>query len=170
MSSPSTVETPGRRPKTPPQARLWGIPLPAFVLLFLIVPLVEIYLLIEVGQVIGALPTVALCVLTAVLGGALLRYQGFQTMRRAQDNLSRGQLPAIEMFEGVALAIGGALLLTPGFATDVFGFLCLIPWTRRAMIRAAMRRMQVTYGPPPGGPGAGRHYTIEGDFERRDRW
>lgn len=150
--------------------------MPAFVLLFLVVPLVEIYLLIEVGQVIGALPTVGLCVLTAVVGGALLRYQGFQTMMRAQQNLQRGQLPAIEMFEGVALAIGGALLLTPGFATDVIGFLCLIPWSRRAMIRAAMRRMQVTYGPPPGGPpGAGPtagprgRSTIEGEFERRDR-
>ena len=145
--------------------------MPAFVLLFLVVPLVEIYLLIEIGQVIGALTTVLLCVLTAVIGGGLLRYQGFQTMRRAQDNLSRGQLPAIEMFEGVALAIGGALLLTPGFATDAFGFLCLVPWTRRALIRAAMRRMQVTYGPPPGGGGAGgdRH-SIEGEFRRRDRW
>lgn len=149
--------------------------MPAFILLFLVVPLVEIYLLIEVGQVIGALPTVGLCVLTAVVGGALLRYQGFQTMMRAQQNLQRGQLPAIEMFEGVALAIGGALLLTPGFATDVVGFLCLIPWSRRAMIRAAMRRMQVTYGPPPGGPGTGPtagprgRSTIEGEFERRDR-
>ncbi|MDZ7747964.1 MAG: FxsA family protein [Halofilum sp. (in: g-proteobacteria)] len=123
--------------------------MPAFILLFLVVPLVEIYLLIEVGQVIGALPTVGLCVLTAVVGGALLRYQGFQTMVRAQQNLQRGRIPAIEMFEGVALAIGGALLLTPGFATDVIGFLCLVPWSRRAMIRAAMRRMQVSYGPPP---------------------
>ena len=143
--------------------------MPAFIILFLVVPLVEIYLLIEIGQVIGALSTVALCVLTAVIGGGLLRLQGFQTMRRAQDNLQRGQLPAIELFEGVALAIGGALLLTPGFATDVFGFLCLIPWTRRLLIRAAMRRMEVTYGPPGGGPGPGGHYTIEGEFRERDR-
>lgn len=143
--------------------------MPAFIVLFLVVPLVEIYLLIEIGQVIGALSTVALCVLTAVIGGGLLRLQGFQTMRRAQDNLQRGQLPAIELFEGVALAIGGALLLTPGFATDVFGFLCLIPWTRRMLIRAAMRRMEVAYGPPGGGPGPGGHYTIEGEFRERDR-
>jgi len=148
---------------------------PAFLLLFIIVPLVEIYLLIEIGTVIGALATVALCVLTAVVGGALLRYQGLQTMFRAQANLSKGQLPAIEMFEGVALAIGGALLLTPGLVTDVFGFLCLIPWSRRMMIHAAMRRMQVVYGPPgsgPGGPGGGGtapHDTLEGDFEHRDR-
>ena len=141
-----------------------------FLLLFLLVPLVEIYVLIEVGGIIGALSTIGLCVLTAVIGAALLRIQGFQTLRRAQDNLSRGEIPAIEMFEGVALAFGGALLLTPGFLTDTVGFLCLIPWSRRALIRAALRRMDVYYGPPggPGGPPGGRHYTIEGDFRRRD--
>ncbi|PSQ94446.1 MAG: exlusion protein FxsA, partial [Proteobacteria bacterium SW_6_67_9] len=107
-------------------------------------------------------------------GGVLLRYQGLQTMFRAQANLSRGQVPAIEMFEGVALAIGGALLLTPGLVTDVLGFLCLIPWSRRMMIHAAMRRMQVVYGPAsgrggsrPGGPSP--HEPLEGDFEHRDR-
>lgn len=141
-----------------------------FLLLFLLVPLVEIYVLIEVGGIIGALPTIGLCVLTAVIGAALLRVQGFHTLRRAQDNLARGEIPAIEMFEGVALGFGGALLLTPGFVTDAVGFLCLIPWSRRALIRAALRRMDVYYGPPggPGGPGGGRHYTIEGDFRRRD--
>jgi len=138
-------------------------------LLFLVVPLVEIWILIEVGQEIGALPTIGLCVLTAVFGAALLRLQGLQTLTRAQQNLNRGEIPAIEMFEGVALAFGGALLLTPGFATDVLGFLCLVPWTRRAMIRGALRRMDVYYG-PPGGPGAGgSRHTIEGDFRREDR-
>ena len=80
----------------------------------------------------------------------------------------------MEMFEGVALAMGGALLLTPGFVTDVAGFLCLIPWTRRALIAAALRRMQVRYtssgpgGPDdPGGTG-GTRGTIEGEFHRRD--
>jgi len=139
-------------------------------LLFLLVPLVEIYILIEVGGIIGALPTIGLCVLTAVVGAGLLRLQGFQTLRRAQDNLARGEIPAIEMFEGVALAFGGALLLTPGFVTDTVGFACLIPWSRRWLIRAALRRMEIYYGPPggPGGPQRGRHYTIEGDFRRRD--
>ena len=139
-------------------------------LLFLLVPLVEIYILIEVGGIIGALPTIGLCVLTAVVGAGLLRLQGFQTLRRAQDNLARGEIPAIEMFEGVALAFGGALLLTPGFVTDAVGFACLIPWSRRWLIRGALRRMEIYYGPPggPGGPRQGRHYTIEGDFRRRD--
>lgn len=141
-----------------------------FLLLFLLVPLVEIYVLIEVGTVIGALPTIALCVLTAVVGAGLLRVQGFQTMRRAQENLNRGEIPAIEMFEGVALAFGGALLLTPGFLTDAVGFLCLVPWTRRWLIRAALARMQVHYGPAGGsrGPGGPGRRTIEGEFQRRD--
>lgn len=148
-----------------------GIPLPTLILLFLVVPLVEIYVLIEVGQVIGALPTIGLCVLTAVLGGGLLRHQGLRTMLRAQENIARGQVPAIEMLEGIALAVGGALLLTPGFLTDVVGFLCLIPWTRRMLVRAALRRMNVTWGPPPGGPGTGGadRRTLEGDYRRHDR-
>lgn len=148
--------------------------MPALLLIFLVVPLVEIYVLIEVGGIIGALPTVLACVGTAVLGGGLLRYQGFQTLRRAQSNLDRGQIPAMEMFEGVALAFGGALLLTPGFVTDVAGFLCLIPWTRRALIAAALRRMQVRYtsagpgGPDDSGTSGGTRGTIEGEFHRRD--
>lgn len=148
--------------------------MPALLLIFIVVPLVEIYVLIEIGTIIGALPTVLACVGTAILGGGLLRYQGFQTLRRAQRNMDRGQIPAMEMFEGVALAMGGALLLTPGFVTDVAGFLCLIPWTRRALIAAALRRMQVRYtssgpgGPDePGGTG-GTRGTIEGEFHRRD--
>ena len=146
--------------------------MPALLLLFLVVPLVEIYVLIEVGGIIGALPTVFACVATAVIGGGLLRYQGFRTLRRAQVNMERGQLPAMEMFEGVALGLGGALLLTPGFVTDVAGFLCLVPWTRRALIAAALRRMQVryTHGGPggPDGSAGGEQGTIEGEFRRRD--
>lgn len=135
-----------------------------FILLFLIVPLVEIYLLIEIGQVIGALATIALCVLTAVVGGVLLRYEGLQVMFRAQASLARQEVPAIEMFEGVALAAGGMLLLTPGFATDAVGFVCLIPWTRRAMVRALIRRLRGRGGPP----GQGGQTTIEGNYRRRD--
>lgn len=145
--------------------------LPVLVLLFLVVPLVEIYVLIEVGQVIGALSTVALCVLTAVVGGALLRIQGITTMQRAQRSIARGEAPAMEMLEGVALAVGGGLLLTPGFVTDAIGFLCLVPWSRRALVRHLLERMIVANragGFPPDPPGSGRGRTIEGDFERGD--
>lgn len=143
-------------------------------LLFIGAPLMELYVLIQVGSAIGALPTIALCLLTAAAGTALLRQQGLETLTRARENMNRGSVPAIEMFEGVALALGGILLLTPGFITDVFGFACLIPWTRRFLIRRAMRHVHVSYGPPPGhGPGGGYGQrnprdVIEGEFQRRD--
>ena len=87
---------------------------PIFVAIFLIVPILEIYLLIQVGSVIGALPTIGLVVLTAVIGAALLRVQGFITYARFNQALGEGRVPATEIMEGVALLIGGALLLTPG--------------------------------------------------------
>ncbi|RFA25367.1 hypothetical protein CAI21_19210 [Alkalilimnicola ehrlichii] len=152
--------------------------MPIFILLFLIVPFVEIYLLIQVGQVIGALPTIGLCVLTAVLGGALLRQQGVRTMARARHNLDQGQLPAHEMLEGIALGIGGALLVTPGFATDAVGFMCLLPFTRRWLVSHVLRRVTVvsamgagaydsTTRRPQGREADGSH-IIEGEYERKD--
>lgn len=144
--------------------------LPLFFILFLVVPLVEIYLLIEVGRAIGALTTVGLCVLTAIAGALLLRFQGFSTMQRAQLSMARGEPPALELLEGVALAIGGALLLTPGFATDAIGFFCLIPWTRRPLARFILSRARVIPHPRrPGGPGqSGPGHTLEGEFRRDD--
>ena len=108
-------------------------------LLFIIVPLVEIYFLIQVGEVIGAGWTVFAVVGTAVLGASLLRVQGASTMMRAQSSMMSGQLPAMEMFEGIALAASGLLLLTPGFVTDAFGLILLTPPLRRAIISGVMR-------------------------------
>ncbi|MEX0732181.1 MAG: FxsA family protein [Aquisalimonadaceae bacterium] len=144
--------------------------MPLLLLLFFIVPLIELYLLIQVGQAIGALPTIGLCVLTAVLGVALLRQQGFQTLQRARRNLDRGTVPAMEMLEGVALAAGGALLLTPGLVTDAIGFACLIPFTRRYLLRAVLRRAHITVGPVAGHSGhqPRSQDAIEGEFRRRD--
>lgn len=143
--------------------------LPILIALFLVIPLVEIYLLIEIGRVIGALTTIALCVLTAIGGGILLRFQGLSTMFRAQQSMARGEPPAIEMLEGVVLLIGGGLLLTPGFATDFVGFMCLLPWTRRAAVRAFIARAQVNAGPPGRRAGTGHQgHTLEGEFRRDD--
>lgn len=141
-------------------------------LLFLLVPMVEIYLLIQVGGMIGALPTVFLVVFTAVLGALLIRYQGFVTLRNFQKSLAGGKLPALEIMEGMVLLVAGALLLTPGFFTDTIGFLCLIPPLRRTLIRWFLARFRL-----PGGPGPGRHpppsegdgpVTIEGEYRRED--
>jgi UPF0716 protein FxsA len=136
-------------------------------LLFIVVPLFEIYLLIEVGGVIGGIPTVFMVVFTAVLGAMLVQAQGISTLRRVQEASERGELPAIEMLEGVFLLIAGFLLLTPGFFTDFFGFLCLVTPLRRALIKAWLRRRM---GPPPGpGPGTSdSSRTIEGEYWRDD--
>ncbi len=113
-------------------------------LLFLVIPLVEIYLLIQVGSVIGTWSTIALVVGTALLGAVLVRSQGFSTIVRVRGQLDRGELPALEIFEGLFLLVAGALLLTPGFFTDAVGFACLTPPLRRALIRQFLSSGEVT--------------------------
>jgi len=113
--------------------------------LFLIVPLIEIFFLIQVGQVIGAGWTIFLVVATAVIGAFLLRLQGFQTLQRAQTSMARGELPATEMLEGLCLLISGALLLTPGFVTDALGFLLLTPPVRQLLIKQLLKNSQVIF-------------------------
>ena len=100
-------------------------------LVVLIIPFAEIYLLLQVGSVIGAFSTIFLVVLTAALGAWLLRQQGFSTFRRFQESLAQGVIPAYEMIEGPIILLGGALLLTPGFITDIIGFACLVPSLRK---------------------------------------
>lgn len=99
--------------------------------LFIAVPVVEIAVIIQVGGLIGAWPTVALIVATAMAGTALVRAQGFQILARAQASLDQGQFPAEELFDGVNLLIAGLLLLTPGFVTDAVGLVLLVPPLRR---------------------------------------
>lgn len=145
-------------------------------LLFLCIPLIEIYLLIQVGEVIGALPTIFIVVFTAVLGVALLRWQGLVTLTRVQAALARGELPAVAMLEGVFLLVAGALLLTPGFFTDAIGFLLLIPPLRQFLAQSLLLRGMFQTG---GGFSAGNTYeaqsgktrdpkVIEGEYKRRD--
>ena len=102
-------------------------------ILFLTVPLVEIAILIKIGKIIGAGYTIALVIGTAILGAALLRTQGISTLAKVQTNINRGQLPAIELIEGLILLISGVLLLTPGFFTDMLGFLALVPILRQQL-------------------------------------
>ena len=99
-------------------------------LLFAVIPVVEIYLLIKVGSLIGALPTVALLLAISAAGAWLVRHQGFGIMRRIQEELARGRLPAAELLDGAMVLVGGVLLLTPGFFTDFLGLFFLIPASR----------------------------------------
>lgn len=139
-------------------------------LLFLLVPISEIYVLIKVGSVIGALPTVVLVVFTAVLGAVLMRAQGFSTLARVQASLDRGELPAVALLEGAVILVAGALLLTPGFITDTLGFACLVPPLRRRvvewLIARGVTRVHTRGGPGPGGPDAGGGRVIEGEYRR----
>ena len=117
-------------------------------LLFTAVPIAEIFLLIRVGGEIGAIPTIGLVILTAVVGAALIRMQGFATLARAQASMEKSEMPVGALFDGLCLLVAGALLLTPGFVTDTIGFLLLIPPFRkflaatlgaRLMARATIR-------------------------------
>ncbi len=137
-------------------------------LVFALIPIAEIVVLIKVGSIIGALPTVALVILTAIAGAALMRHQGMQTMNAVRQAMGRGEVPAIEMLEGMGLLLGGALLLTPGFITDAFGFVLLVPPLRRRLARHMLGRMEVRHTGGPSDRGPAGHYTIEGEFRHRD--
>jgi len=140
-------------------------------LLFIVVPIIEMVILIEVGGYIGALPTVALVVLTAALGIWLLRLQGLATLRRVQEKLARGEIPETELLEGIMLLVGGALLLTPGFVTDAIGFACLLPGLRQPIARWILRRglLGAIDSRRPGPRQERPPTTIEGEFRDEDR-
>lgn len=134
------------------------------VLLFIIVPILEIYLFITVGGMIGALSTILIIILTAITGAYLLRAQGIATIQKAQLNLLQGQLPAFELLEGVLILIGGVLLLTPGFFTDTIGFIFLIPILRKYIILWWIKKKASGMTPPhPHKPS-----TLEGTYRRED--
>ena len=139
---------------------------------FLLVPVLEIYLLLRIGGLIGILPTVILVVGTALLGAVMLRSQGLSTMRRLQASLVQGEIPAMEIIEGPMLLVGGALLLTPGFVTDALGFLCLIPYTRRRFAVYLLQHHVVESGlgtrPSRSKHDNGKSTTIEGEYRKED--
>ena len=151
-------------------------------LIFFLTPIVEMYLLIEVGGYIGALPTIGLVMLTAVIGIALLRSQGLSTLTRGVGRLQRGEVPAREMAEGILLAVAGALLITPGFVTDAVGFGFLFPPGRAVVANWMLSRVTLMSpgfdpsmdpGNDPRGPKDGFGFQadagariIEGEFER----
>lgn len=135
---------------------------PIFFVLFLVIPIVEIFFLIKVGELMGAWPTIFLVVLTAVIGAGLLRQQGLSILTRFQNNMGQGKLPAQEMVEGIILAVGGALLMTPGFVTDTIGFLCLLPLSRGFIAKNIIKRSSIQMKAQMDGVSQGR-YKQQGD-------
>jgi UPF0716 protein FxsA len=133
------------------------------VILFLVVPVVEIYVIVQVGQEIGALPTVALLIVESLIGAWLVRREGRRAWEALRIAVTSGQLPSRELADAALVLIGGTLLLTPGFVTDVFGFFFVLPLTRpvarRLLAGLVARRASVAVtrlGPLPGGGWPGR--------------
>jgi UPF0716 protein FxsA len=110
------------------------------ILVFIVVPIAELYVIFKIGDSIGWLPTLALLVIDSVAGWWLLRSQGRTVWQRFQATMEAGRIPHREVFDGVLVIFGGAFLLTPGFITDIFGFLLLLPPTRSVIRRFLIRR------------------------------
>jgi UPF0716 protein FxsA len=157
-----------------------------FLLLFLLFPVLELFVLVRVAMSIGFLPTFLLVVGTSLAGLFIIRVAGFATAMRARESLSRGELPAQQMLEGLMIAVGGGLLLLPGFISDVLGVICLLPITRRVLVntlrkraeeqalrqRAFAENMQASNDPRRPGtihPPTREPDVIEGEFEHRDK-
>ncbi|MGH1352740.1 MAG: FxsA family protein [Methyloligellaceae bacterium] len=114
--------------------------MPILLLIFIVIPLAEIYVFIQVGSLIGTWYTIGLVIITAIIGTSLLRLQGYGVLSRAQSTLNKGDLPVDSVIDGVFLLIAGALLLTPGLITDAIGFLLFVPLLRRAIAKAVFKR------------------------------
>jgi UPF0716 protein FxsA len=141
------------------------------VILFIVVPIAELYVIIQVGQLIGVVPTLVLLLADAMLGSMLLRHEGRGAWRRFNEALAARRFPGKEVVDGVLIVIGGTLLLTPGFLTDVFGLLLLIPPTR-AIARRVLKRFTIgrfaVVGMTSGGPGPFRAPSGPGTRPSRD--
>jgi UPF0716 protein FxsA len=117
------------------------MPFPMLLVLFILVPLAELYVIFQVGEAIGPVPTILLLAADSLLGAWLMKSQGRAVWRRFNAALAEGRAPTSEVFDGVLVIFGGAFLITPGFITDVIGVLLLLPPTRALIRRAASRRL-----------------------------
>lgn len=141
------------------------MPILFLLFLFIALPLLELYVLIQVGSEIGAFTTIALSILTAVIGMTLVRYQGLGVLMRVHGQIDRGEVPALEMLDGALLLIAGLFLLLPGLLTDSVGFLLLVSPLRRWLIARGVRITPTvnTANTDQEGP-----RVIEGDYRRED--
>ena len=146
-------------------------PLLLFLLLFVGIPLVELYFLIKIGSQIGVFSTIFLTIFTALLGGGMVRAQGYSTFSRVRGSMDRGEVPAFEMMEGAVLLVCGFLLLLPGFITDVVGFVFLVPPLRRWLLALGLQHGGVM-GSMASSQGESdrcqEKRVIEGEFEREE--
>jgi UPF0716 protein FxsA len=117
------------------------MPLLALIAVFILIPLVELYVILKVGDAIGVVWTILILAADSVLGSLLLRSQGRAVWRRFNEAMAAGKMPHREVVDGVLVILGGALLITPGFVTDVVGLIFLVPPTRSLVRRLAMRRL-----------------------------
>ena len=136
-----------------------------FFIIFLVIPLVELTIFYEVGASIGLLNTLALCFLTAVAGGYLFRQQGLHKVWQLQKEMEAGRLPVQELFDGVCILVAGALLITPGFATDLFGFSLFLPPFRRFLAKQIAKHKGISVQ----GGGFGRSPFDRSPYDR-DRY
>ncbi len=142
--------------------------MPLLVFTFLLIPLLEIYLLMEIGGLIGGGWTITAVVGTALVGAALVRRQGLAALARFRSAMTEGELPALTIIEGLVLLVAGALLLTPGFFTDIVGFACLTPPLRRRFITTWLEARMVPGEDLPDRQGSTPHDPVEGEFRRLD--
>lgn len=143
----------------------------ALLVAFIVVPLVEIYVLIQVGQVIGVWWTILLLVADSVLGTWLIRREGGRAWRALQAALSSGRMPARELADGALILIGGTLMLAPGFVTDAFGILLILPVTRpvaRRLLTTVVARRLVVIPPPGRNRGGGSGPVVPGEVVDED--
>lgn len=159
-------------------------------LLFIAVPIIEIMVLMQVGSLLGAWPTIGIVILTAWFGAKKVREQGIATLSSVQTKMAQGQMPSDEIVAGLLLLVSGILLVTPGFVTDFFGLALLIPNVRKSLIRAVQKNIVINQAgnagfghqsqghTQVGGSSFTEHsttkpkensgHTLEGDFERKD--
>ncbi|MGC1166732.1 MAG: FxsA family protein [Solirubrobacterales bacterium] len=137
------------------------------IILFIVVPIAELYVIIQVGQAIGLWPTLALLLADALLGSFLLKHQGRGAWRRFNEALAQRRFPGKEVVDGLLIVVGGTLLLTPGFLTDIVGLILLIP-PSRAIVRRVLRRMTIGRFMVVGVPGGGNPPRDRGAGPARD--
>ncbi len=114
--------------------------------LFVIIPIIEITVLMQVGELIGAWPTIAIVIVSAWLGAKYVRQQGIATLQSVQTKMAQGEMPSSEIVTGLMLLVAGVLLVTPGFVTDIFGLLLLVPAVRHTLVQSVQKHIKTSQG------------------------